>query len=179
MPTIPLYEDGASPEQEALAAEIRVRRGGDLLNLDRMLLHSPPFAQGWTYFMPKVRADLSISQRESELIICAVARINNADYEFHQHAPLLLKAGASAAQLAALGDVEAACTDAALFSPAERAILRVTLESTRDVRVSEPAIAALREFFPDPRSVVEVVGVIAAYNMVSRVLVALDIPIES
>ena len=35
-------------EPRALVDAIRARRGGALLNLDRMLLHSPPFAAGWS-----------------------------------------------------------------------------------------------------------------------------------
>jgi hypothetical protein len=34
-------------EPADLVAAIRARRGGSLLNLDRMILHSPPFARGF------------------------------------------------------------------------------------------------------------------------------------
>ncbi|NCZ59114.1 MAG: carboxymuconolactone decarboxylase family protein, partial [Betaproteobacteria bacterium] len=86
MPYIPyLPEDLAEPA--AVVDAIRKRRGGDLLHLDRMLLHSPPFAQGWNLFLGAVRNDLSLSPKLRELAMCAVAVLNRADYEFVQHAP--------------------------------------------------------------------------------------------
>jgi alkylhydroperoxidase family enzyme len=178
MPLIPLYEAGDA-EQEAVAEQVRARRGGTLLNLDRMLLHSAPFAAGWNVFIGKVRTDLSLPLSERELIICAVGFLNGAAYEIAQHAPILLEAGASQAQLDALSDVETASRDEALFTPAQRAILRFVLESTRSVKVSPETGAALRAAYPDPRHVAEIAGVTAAYNMVSRFLVSLEIPIEA
>ncbi|NDG34688.1 MAG: carboxymuconolactone decarboxylase family protein, partial [Betaproteobacteria bacterium] len=87
---------------------MRKRRGGDLLHLDRMLLHSPPFAQGWNLFLGAVRNDLSLSPKLRELAMCAVAVLNRADYEFVQHAPLYLQAGATQDQVQALRDPIAA-----------------------------------------------------------------------
>lgn len=179
MANIPDYIDGATPEQEAVATRIRARRGGRLLNLDRVLLHSAPFADGWNQFMPKVRNDLAPPLRIRELIICAVAKLNGAAYEFHHHAPILAQAGATAAQIAALDDIDAALADGGVFSAEEAAVLRFTLESTRQVQVQAETMSALRQAFPDPRHVLEIVGVAAAYNMVSRVLVALDVRAET
>ena len=46
MPRIPyLPADIAEPAE--LVAAIRKRRGGELINLDRLLLYSPPVAAGW------------------------------------------------------------------------------------------------------------------------------------
>jgi len=46
MPRIP-YLPSDIGEPEMLVASIHARRGGTLLNLDRMLLHTPPLAKGW------------------------------------------------------------------------------------------------------------------------------------
>ncbi|WP_333659586.1 hypothetical protein [Meiothermus cerbereus] len=46
---------------------------------------------------------------------------------------------------------------------------------TRAVRVGDETFRAVQSALPDATQVVELVGVIAAYNMVSRFLVALDI----
>ena len=40
-----LTDDQVGPPE--LVAAIRQRRGGHLLELDRLLLHSPAFATGW------------------------------------------------------------------------------------------------------------------------------------
>jgi alkylhydroperoxidase family enzyme len=89
-----------------------------------------------------------------------------------------MKAGGTAAQIEALYDFEAAADKSDVFDAAERAVIRLTLEMTRKVQVSESTFAAVRTALPDDQSLVELVGVIAAYNMVSRFLVALEIEPE-
>jgi alkylhydroperoxidase family enzyme len=66
----------------------------------------------------------------------------------------------------------------AAFDVTERAVLQLTLEMTRDVRVTDITFDRVRVALGDERQVVELVGVIATYNMVSRFLVALDIDLE-
>jgi alkylhydroperoxidase family enzyme len=168
--------DVESPAE--LVTAIRTRRGGTLLNLDRMLLHSPPFAKGWNEFLREVRCGLSLSPKLRELAICGVAVLNGAEYEFHHHAPEFMKAGGTVAQVEALYDFETAADKSELFDVAECAVIRLTLEMTRKVQVSESTFAAVRAALPDDQSVVELVGVVAAYNMVSRFLVALGIDPE-
>ncbi len=175
MPRIP-YRDDRDPAIAELVAAIRARRGGKLLNLDRMLLHSPPFARGWNALLRAVRRELELSPRIRELAICAVARLNRAEYEWQQHAPAFLAAGGRRDQLDALEDVDAACSDA-LFDEAERAALALTVEMTRTVAVGAETFARARALFPE-RELVELVGTIATYNMVSRFLVALDVTQE-
>ena len=161
-----------------LIASIRVRRGGTLLNLDRMLLHSPSFAKGWNEFLGEVRGGLSLSPKLRELAICGVAVLNGAEYEFYHHAPEFIKAGGTAAQVEVLCNFEAAANETAVFDAAERAVIRLTLEMTREVRVSDSTFAAARSALPNDQGLVELVGVIAAYNMVSRFLVALGVEPE-
>jgi alkylhydroperoxidase family enzyme len=161
-----------------LIASIRDRRGGSLLNLDRMLLNSPAFAKGWNEFLREVRSGLSLLPKLRELAICGVAVLNGAEYEFHHHAPEFMKVGGTAAQVDALRNFEAAANETAIFDAAERAVIRLTLEMTRDVQVSDSSFAAMKSALPDDRGVVELVGVIAAYNMVSRFLVALGVEPE-
>ena len=176
MPRI-AYTPADLDEPADLVDAIRLRRGGQLLNLDRMLLHSPAFARGWNGFLGAVRTELDLDPLLRELAICAVALLNHAQYEFAHHAPEFLAAGGSAMQLAALADIPAAVDDSALFSPAQRVTLAMAYEMTRRVKVNEAYFAAARAAMP-PQQVVELVGVIATYNMVSRFLVALGVDIE-
>lgn len=177
MPRIP-YQPQDLKEPQAIVEAIRQRRGGKLLNLDRMLLYSPPYAMGWNSFLGAVRGELSLEPRLRELAICGVAVLNQAEYEFQQHAPLFLQAGGSQAQLAALSDLEQAAQNQALFDFQERAALRLVFEMTRNVQVSEETFARVQAALPDHRQLVELLGVIAAYNMVSRFLVALGVGAE-
>jgi alkylhydroperoxidase family enzyme len=178
MPNIPYRTDFSDPDAAKIVAEIKLRRGGDLLNLDRMLMHQPDLAQGWSGLLGRIRKGYRISARDRELAICAVASLNGADYEFHHHAILLTAEGVSEAQIAALHDVETALADEKLFSPAERAVLTLTRDSTRHIKIGEETLAAVKAWFPDPDEVLELMMIIAAYNMVSRVLVGLGVEVE-
>jgi alkylhydroperoxidase family enzyme len=174
-----LPKDLAEPRE--LVAAIRARRGGSLLNLDRMLLHSPPLAEGWNGFLRAVRTELEVSPKLRELAICVVALLNHADYEYHHHAPEFLRSGGTATQvnaLEALGRAGGLDIDLTAFDAEERAVLALAMEMTRNVEVSAATMAAVRAVLANDRQVVEIVGVIATYNMVSRFLVALGVEPE-
>lgn len=168
----------ASAGPQELVAAIRARRGGTLLNLDRMLLNSPALAAGWNAHLGAVRTGLSLDARLRELAICGVAVLNGADYEFQQHLPVFISAGGTIEAAHALHDYAAACENQALFNATERATMRLVLEMTRNVVVSDAVFDALRAGLGNDQHVVELVGVIATYNMVSRFLVALRIEPE-
>ena len=172
------YQPKDIDEPRELVAAIRARRGGTLLNLDRMLLHSPPLAAGWNGFLRAVRTELAVAPKLRELAICAVALLNRADYEYRQHAPVFLQAGGLAEQLDALDRIGGADFDPTAFDAQERAVIALTTEMTRTVEVSPATTDAVRAAFAIDRHVVEIVGVIATYNMVSRFLVALGVEPE-
>ena len=158
-----------------LVAAIRARRtNGQLLNLDRMLLHSPPLARGWNTYLGAIRRDLDVSPLLRELAICAVAKFNRAEYEWLQHAPEFLSAGGTQTQLDALQHIDVASVNAVAFSELERLVLALAEEMSRRIEVRPSTMDGLRSHLPD-REVAEIVGIIAAYNMVSRFLVALGI----
>jgi AhpD family alkylhydroperoxidase len=116
--------------------------------------------------------------RLRELAICAVAVLNGADYELEHHAPELLRAGGTARQLEALKALKFGPEAGDVFDPTELAVLRLTTEMTRAVKVSDATFAAVQSQLSDVRQVVEIVGVISTYNMVSRFLVALEVDPE-
>ena len=177
-PTVPYITDQDIDEQKVpadLVAAIRARRaGGKLLNLDRMLLHSPPIARGWNTYMGSIRRDLKVSPILRELAICAIARLNRADYELLQHAPEFLAAGGRQSQLDALDAIDSAHLNSAVFDRAELATLNLAREMSLNIEVSAATLDEIRALLPNEQ-VVEIVGTIAAYNMVSRFLVALGI----
>lgn len=184
MPRLPYLNDAAAAAvaPAELLERIRARRGGELLNLDRMLLYSPALAAGWNGFLGAVRNDLVVDARLRELAMCAVAVLNGADYEYRHHAPLYIAAGGSrerAEALRALGAGDGQDFDQAGFDETERAVLRLTLEMTRRIQVDERSFAAARSALGGERELVEIIGVIAAYNMVSRFLVALGVEPEN
>ena len=177
MPRIPYVpEDIAQPAPVVDA--IRKRRGGKLINLDRQLLHSPAVAGGWNVYMGAIRTQLILAPNLREIAMCVVAILNGAEYEFHHHAPELLKAGGTQAQVDALRHPDLALSSTVIFAAAELACIQLTIEMTRHVKVSDATFAAMRVHLTD-QTMVELITVIAAYNMVSRFLVVLDIQPES
>ena len=172
MPRIP-YAAEDDPRIAALVTSIRARRGGKLINLDRMLLHSPPYAEGWNTLLGAVRRKLDLDPQLRELAICTVARLTGAKYEWVQHAPEFLAAGGSQAKLDLLEDVDAALRDSCL-TDREQAAVALATEMTRRVQVADSTLARARTLLGE-RELVELVGTIAAYNMVARFLEALGI----
>jgi alkylhydroperoxidase family enzyme len=177
MPRLP-YQPADLAQPAEIVDAIRARRGGQLLNLDRMLLHSPAFAKGWNAFLREVRTGLELSPKLRELAMCVVAVLNGAEYEFHHHAPEFIRAGGTEAQVLAMREPEVAARNSALFDAAERATILLTLDMTRKVEVSDATFTAVRSALPNDQLVVELVGVVATYNMVSRFLVALGVEPE-
>jgi alkylhydroperoxidase family enzyme len=175
---IPYRPDDATAGPAEVVDAIRARRaGGKLLNLDRMLLQSPTFAQGWNGLFGAIRNKLTVPPKLRELAIMSIGAINKADYEWGQHEPEFLKAGGTRAQLAALRDPVAALTDVRNFDEPERATLALTHEMTTRVVVSPGTMRRIRAVLPD-NQVVELIGAIAGYNMVSRFVVATGVEME-
>src|SRR5918999_288135 len=54
MPRIPFVPADVK-EPKALVDAVRARRGGELLELDRLLLHSPALTEGWNFHLNQVR----------------------------------------------------------------------------------------------------------------------------
>lgn len=172
------YVDEDKVEPKELVDAIRTRRGGKLLNLDRMLLHSPNYAKGWNGMFAAIRNQLSLSPKLRETAIMAIGVLNGAEYEWAQHEKEYLAAGGTQEQLRKLRNVPAAMKDAKLFDEAERATLALTTEMTKNVKVTPATLKRIRALLPDSQ-VVELVGTIAGYNMVSRFLVATGVELES
>jgi AhpD family alkylhydroperoxidase len=163
------YADLDAPAARPLVERIIAERGS-VLHLYQMLLHSPPLAEGWLGYLTAVRQQLALPAALRELVIMQVALLNRAPYEADQHRPLALQAGVTAAQLDALPDWHAGAD----FSLLQRKVLALTDAMTRHVQVPAEVLLEVREHLDDAQ-LVELVATIAAYNMVSRFLEALQI----
>jgi len=167
------YPHLSAPDIAPLAERIKAERGGRMLNLYRMLLHSPPVADGWRSFLTAIRQQCRVAGRYRELAILRVAVLNGAEYEFNAHVPFALKEGLSQAQL----DVMKQDRLPEGLTEADRAVLDYTQAMTRAIRVPDTVFAAVKRHF-DEREMVELTATIAAYNLVSRFLVALEVDHE-
>jgi alkylhydroperoxidase family enzyme len=166
-------------EPKTVVEAIRQRRGGTLSDLDRLLLHSPNLAEGWNTFLGTVRQRLSLDPKLREIIMCSIAVLNDAEYEFFHHAPELIRAGGTEAQVDALRTIAEQTPDPTLFDDAERAVIQLSIEMTRSVKVEPETLALVRQTLSKDQPTVEAVATAAAYNMVSRVIVACDLHPET
>ncbi len=171
-PRIPYLPIDLNEPADVVTA-IRQRRGGALIELDRLLLYSAPLATGWNHFLGNVRTEFSVSHKLRELAMCTVAVVNRAEYEFSHHAPIYIAAGGSTAKTMALRQPDKAAIDDQ-FDREEQATIKLATQMTRDVQVDENTFSHCRALFSD-QHLVELIATIAAYNMVSRFLVALNV----
>lgn len=174
MARVPYGDEDGNPQIRALAERIRAERGGKMLNLYRMLLNSPPLAEGWLKLFTAIRQQCVLGGMYRELAILRVAIVNGAEYEYRAHVPFALQEGLSEAQLGALDKWQ----ESRLYSDAQRAVLAYADAMTREIHVADSVFDALRPHF-DRRQLVELTATIAGYNLVSRFLEALAIDPES
>lgn len=175
-PIIP-YQPHDLQEPKDIVDAVRKRRGGTLLNLDRMLLNSPNLTRGWNALLKEVRENLSIDARYKEIGMCGVAILNRAEYEFFHHAPELLKAGGTEQQVAELRRIGTEAFNPAHFNAIEQDVVALTVAMTREIEVPKEIMVRLTQSLGH-QATVEMVAVIATYNMVSRFLIATGVTPE-
>ena len=162
-------EPGSRPELAQLERQILNERGR-ISTLYRVLLNSAPLAQGWEALLTAIRNRASLAARLRELAILRIAMLNGAPYEFDAHVPHALKAGLPEEAVDVLREGKLSERMTAL----DFLVLELTDAMTRDIEVPDALFERVREHF-DAEKLVELVATIAAYNMVSRFLVALRI----
>ena len=175
---VPLVQPGTRPELADIERAIALHRG-DISVLYQVLLNSAPVAAGWERLLTAVRNETTIPPALRELVILRVAVLNGATFEFEAHVPHARAAGIPDAKMEAVRRWSPAARDGGApggvaFSDDEQLMLELTDAMTREIRVSDALMDRLRGRF-DARGVVEAVATVAAYNMVSRLLVALGI----
>ena len=178
---IPDWSAELKPQPQDLIDAVLKRRGGQLIELDRVLMWSEPIARGWNNYMGAVRTGLPTSRKLRELGILCVALLTGATYEYKHHAPDFLAAGGTQAELDALARFVTAnprgvVTDAA-FGAQERAVIEYAVQVTLDVKVSDTVFANMKAQF-DTTQIVEITTAIATYNMVARILVPLGVGVN-
>jgi 4-carboxymuconolactone decarboxylase len=161
------------PGERKELAEIEERilaERGRISTLYRVLLNSPPVAEGWERMLTAIRNRTLVPAGLRELIILRVAVLNGAGFEYDAHVPHAQRAGVADEKIAAIRQAAIAPE----FAPDERLVLELADAMTREVKVPSMLMDRLQAVF-DERLTVEIVATVAAYNMVSRFLVALNV----
>ena len=174
MARVPLIEEARHPELAESIANIKGARGGRLINIYRLMLHSPALAGAWFDLNQAVRYGTEIDGQSRELAVIRVAILNDVEYVQRAHGPAYaLKEGLTPEQVAALSDWKSSN----LFNAQQRALLAYTDAMTRDIEVPDGVFNEARKHFSE-RQMVELTMLIGAYNMLTRFLKALKVDPE-
>lgn len=174
MARIPLIDEKDHPELAGTIAKIKGARGGRLINIYRLMLHSPALATAWFELNQAVRYGTAVDGRSREIAVIRTAILNGVEYVQRAHGPAYaLKEGLTVEQVNAI----ASWHGSNLFTPEQRALLAYTDAMTREIAVPEEIFAELRRHFTE-RQTVELTMLIGAYNMLTRFLSALKVDPE-
>jgi 4-carboxymuconolactone decarboxylase len=174
MARVPLLDVEDSPALMELTDRIRSARRGRVINVYRLLLHSPPLAETWFEHNNAVRWQTGIDGGLREMVIIRIGYLCRARYVVGQHVPkLALAEGLTLAECEALADWRGSD----LFDERTRAVLAYTDAMTRDIEVPDTVFEPLREYF-DNRNIVELTVLIGTYAMHVRVFEALKLDPE-
>jgi alkylhydroperoxidase family enzyme len=174
MARVKFISENDHPELAGSIAKIKGARGGRLINIYRLMLHSPALANAWFDLNQAVRYGTEIDGQCRELAVIRVAVMNGVEYVQRAHGPAYaLKEGLTPEQVAAIADWQSSD----LFTDKQRALLAYTDAMTRDIDVSDAVFNTLRMHFSE-RQAVELSMLIGAYNMLTRFLKALKVDPE-
>jgi 4-carboxymuconolactone decarboxylase len=153
------------PAQQRVHDQIVAGKRGRFGGPFQLLIRAPEICEHAAKLGEHLRWGTSLPDRLSELAIILTARFWRAQYEWHAHAPLAIKAGVPAAA------VEAIRTGGtpAFAAPDEALVYRTCSEIFRTQRLSadgfREAVAALGE-----RGLVEIVSIIGYYTLIANTL---------
>ncbi|WP_020497676.1 carboxymuconolactone decarboxylase family protein [Sciscionella marina] len=152
----PLPTADMSPELRKLA-----RLGAD--TVIQVLAHHPGLSQAFQPLGGFLLAQGTLDGRIRELAILRVALRCDAPYEWANHAPAALGAGATETEIEALSDAGAE------WSPSDAAVLRAVDELCAEVYVCDETWAALAET-RDEAQIIELLFLVGFYRMMAGFL---------
>jgi alkylhydroperoxidase family enzyme len=174
MARVPLIQEQDHPELAEVIEKYRAGRRGKLINIYRMLLHSPALAESWFNHSNAVRWKTTLDGRLREIVIIRMGHLTKSQYVLRQHVPsLALADGLSLEECDALADWRAS----KYFSARERAALAYADTMTCDIAVPDAVFAEVKRHF-DARRIVELTVLVGSYNMNARVVQALELDLE-
>jgi 4-carboxymuconolactone decarboxylase len=144
-----------------------------MLNLFRMLAHSPPVARGFARLGGALLQDSTLDPRLREAVILRIGLLAGAWYEVEKHTAIARAVGLSDAEISALAPGQ----DASALDAPMRAALALTDELFADIRASDAVLEAARRHLDD-RQLVELVVTAGYYGLVCRVLETLGVDRE-
>jgi alkylhydroperoxidase family enzyme len=161
-------------EKDILEA-VKSRRGAaGLLPLDYALLHSYPIAKGWHQLFSAIRTETNLSPDILQLAICRVALHCGAQIPWKAYLANLTELDGMTNEKLEVVETRDPSSQGAL-SDLQWVVLRYADAMTTRVVIEEALFREIQRSGLDERQIVELTATIAAYNFVSRFLVALDV----
>jgi 4-carboxymuconolactone decarboxylase len=164
---LPADEDLPPDARETLAALPQ-------LNVFRAVATLPRSLRPFLELGGSILGGTHLTPQERETAILRVAHLTRAAYERQQHEQLARAVGMSEEEIAAT----ASDAPAAALSADGALVCRATDEITTDVRLSDEALALVRERWGD-NGAAELILTVGYYNMVSRFLESARVPLET
>lgn len=163
----------ASEDVDAdLTQRIRAERGW-VPNIFRVLMFSPPLADGWVSLANAFRGPCELDKRSRELAILLVAHLKDSAYEWAHHARVAESVGISPREIESLQ----AWPERADWTAEEWALLSLVASTTLHIPVPESCVATLVRS-GGKRRVVEIAGLAAYYTAVSHFSAALGLEVD-
>ncbi len=160
------------PEESRWLLERNIRGDDGLFNIYRALAHTPDGLRQFMRLGSYLLTRSALDPRLREIAILRTGALAGCRYEVAHHVPIARAAGLDDAAIRAA--IEG---DPAPFSGREAAVLQFATELTRDARVRADTHAALRETLGE-RELVDLALTVGYYNLVARVLNALEVDLE-
>ena len=174
---VPLLErEEVAPEAVALYDKLLAERGC-VPNMFKALANVPALALGIAALLKPLMGEGALAGWYKELIATRVAALNQCDYCISAHRYLALQRGASAEQVASLGEGIKATFERGPFTEKEKAGFRYAdLLHVSGHAIDEAAYAAVSAHF-NMEELIELTAVAAAFEMFPRFNSALQIPV--
>ena len=173
MPRLPDLDPAKlDPEQKRIHDEIVSGPRGKVEGPLRVWLTSPGLADRAQALGAFCRYGTSLEARLSELAILVTGAYWRAGFEWHVHAPIAIEAGLDKAAVAAIKAGGAP----ALSKDDEKAVYAFSQELLTAKRVSA-ATYAFAERVLGSRALVDLVGVLGYYGLISMTINAFEVPV--
>jgi alkylhydroperoxidase family enzyme len=174
MAVVTPIETPPTPEVREFYERIeRSSRGLGVLNVFKVMAHSPELMEAWWRMMALLLTRLQLDPRLRELAILRLFQLTRSAYGFAHHVRIGRDAGISDDDIAALSSYG----ESERFSSLDQLVLRYT-DAVTKLDDAAPAIAAeLRQHLSE-REVVELTFCIANWNLMAHLLLPLEIELE-
>ncbi len=173
MARVPYVTRRSAPPKVAEMFAKMEANGHQLLNLYAAVGHCAEVGPAFIRLGNKILFQGKLPPRLREYAILWVGHLARAPYEFSKHVAIARETGIPQAELDALADWRTSPR----FDAQARAVLAYTDEVSRRYRAQDATFAALQAFL-DAEQIVELTVVVGFYEMVCRVLEALQIELE-